>query len=315
MFIEFDPSAEDNSLGKYLKSIREEKEVTIEELAEVTRIKQHYLEAIEDDRLDDLPTGPYLTLFLKSYCETLEIDYDELMQTFQVEGKKPAKQQARPPKQKKQQPAPLKPVVDAKKQGANHKHEKKQPHQKKETEKAPAGQKPEIVNYLILTGVIVFVAFIALIILITFRGGEEGEGSHAQTAHQTEQHEADTHGDSEAETEPAITAPPIVDSTEILRERFLASYDKLELIINPEQQQQVTLVADGDSTQKLVNPSRTWTFVADEELVISCERMDKTKYYVNGFRLKTDSLDFAGEHSLLLNRSNWIEFVDTTDVR
>ena len=70
------------SLGAKLKNLREEKGYTLEHVARDTHIAKRYIIAIEEERFDEFPAEPYLLGFLRSYCEFLEIDPEEVVQLY-----------------------------------------------------------------------------------------------------------------------------------------------------------------------------------------------------------------------------------------
>lgn len=63
-----------NQIGKELKEIREEKEISLEEVAEKTKIPLRFLKAIENGRWEELPEEVYLRGFIKTYAEVLGLD-------------------------------------------------------------------------------------------------------------------------------------------------------------------------------------------------------------------------------------------------
>lgn len=65
-------------LGKSLKVKREEKNLTLNEIAESTRIPLRYLEAIESGDLSLLPGPPYDRAFVKQYARILELEFDQV---------------------------------------------------------------------------------------------------------------------------------------------------------------------------------------------------------------------------------------------
>ncbi len=78
MALEFDEE-HIRSLGAYLRRVREEREVTLEEVAAATRIHLRFLKAIEDDDDEPFPDPPYRDLFVKSYAEFLGVPVEEVM--------------------------------------------------------------------------------------------------------------------------------------------------------------------------------------------------------------------------------------------
>ena len=70
------------SLGKYLRSKREVKELSLEEVAKALKIKAWYLSAIEQDFFDLLPTGGYDRTFLTEYAKHLGLDSEEVIRRY-----------------------------------------------------------------------------------------------------------------------------------------------------------------------------------------------------------------------------------------
>ncbi|MFB4162732.1 helix-turn-helix domain-containing protein [Alteribacillus sp. JSM 102045] len=99
-----------SELGHYLKTKREEKELSLEKLQEMTKIQKRYLTAIEEGNYDALPGAFYTRAFVKSYAEALELEPDEVFETYGNELPQPKQQttdlpsraeRARPKVQKK----------------------------------------------------------------------------------------------------------------------------------------------------------------------------------------------------------------------
>jgi cytoskeletal protein RodZ len=74
----FSMSKEDKILSseflEQLKKIREQKEISIEEIAEKTNIKTQYIKAIEEGDLSQLPGGVYNKAYIRSVSEFLGIN-------------------------------------------------------------------------------------------------------------------------------------------------------------------------------------------------------------------------------------------------
>jgi cytoskeleton protein RodZ len=69
-------------LGDLLRTTREEQNLSIEQVEEITRIRHVFLEALEDERFEDLPGGVYARGFLRTYGRLLGLDPEELMQRY-----------------------------------------------------------------------------------------------------------------------------------------------------------------------------------------------------------------------------------------
>jgi len=72
-----DPGMSD--VGRQLRKAREEKELSLEQVQKATRIKRVYLEAIEADRLDDLPGPVQARGFVRSYASHVGLDPDAVL--------------------------------------------------------------------------------------------------------------------------------------------------------------------------------------------------------------------------------------------
>lgn len=71
-----------HSIGALLKSERETRDLSIEEVSSTTRIPRRMLESLEDDRFEDLPSGVFVRGFIKAYAFTVDIDADEVLARF-----------------------------------------------------------------------------------------------------------------------------------------------------------------------------------------------------------------------------------------
>jgi len=70
------------TLGEKLRQAREERGISIAEVAEQTRISPHYLEFIENDDYRTLPGGIFNKGFVKSYAKYVGIDEQEALQDY-----------------------------------------------------------------------------------------------------------------------------------------------------------------------------------------------------------------------------------------
>nr|MBN2277901.1 helix-turn-helix domain-containing protein [candidate division Zixibacteria bacterium] len=78
-------------IGALLKKTREEQNREIEQLAEVLKIAERYLLAIEAGQIDELPSNTkiYYNLFVRSYARELGLDPDELLESMDTAEEKP----------------------------------------------------------------------------------------------------------------------------------------------------------------------------------------------------------------------------------
>lgn len=71
------------NLGLFLKRERENKSLTIEHLARVTRLRTNYIEALENEEWISLPDQVFIKGFLKTYTRALGLDYEQVMKQFE----------------------------------------------------------------------------------------------------------------------------------------------------------------------------------------------------------------------------------------
>jgi len=70
------------TLGEYLKTQRETRNVTLEEVSRVTKIRRTILEAIERNRHDLLPSRVFAQGFIKTYASYLGLDESEVVKRY-----------------------------------------------------------------------------------------------------------------------------------------------------------------------------------------------------------------------------------------
>lgn len=67
------------TLGEKLRQAREERGISLSEVAEQTRISPHYIQSIENDDYKPLPGGIFNKGFVKSFAKYVEIDEQEAL--------------------------------------------------------------------------------------------------------------------------------------------------------------------------------------------------------------------------------------------
>jgi cytoskeletal protein RodZ len=73
-----------SSLGEILRSARQKRNLTLTEAADQTRIKSHFLEALENGDYNVLPGPAYVTGFLRNYARFLGLHPDDVVQEYYV---------------------------------------------------------------------------------------------------------------------------------------------------------------------------------------------------------------------------------------
>ena len=105
------------AVGAVLRAARLKRGLSLEAVAQQTRISKRFLEALEEDRFDEFPAFVYMRGFLKGYCEHLDVPFAELWAQIQPaaapETPRPALNSASavpPPKTAPAKPAPAAPA-------------------------------------------------------------------------------------------------------------------------------------------------------------------------------------------------------------
>ena len=70
-------------LGQLLREAREQKGVSLEQVEEATRIRQKFLQALEEGNYGALPAEAYVTGFLRTYAVYLELDPEEVIALYE----------------------------------------------------------------------------------------------------------------------------------------------------------------------------------------------------------------------------------------
>jgi cytoskeleton protein RodZ len=70
------------SFGQYLRRERTLREISLEEIAQFTKIKLSILSALENDDYTSLPPLPFVRGFIRTYAEYLGLNVPEVMLRF-----------------------------------------------------------------------------------------------------------------------------------------------------------------------------------------------------------------------------------------
>lgn len=76
-------SVENITIGKYLSTEREKKNLTLEDICEITKIKVRLLEKLEGNLFDDLGGVGYAKAMILTYAKALGISNDEIQELMQ----------------------------------------------------------------------------------------------------------------------------------------------------------------------------------------------------------------------------------------
>ncbi len=70
------------TIGNYLKSGREARNIRLSEVARSTKISKWYLDCLERDEFDKIPGGPYIKGYIASYASYIGIEEDEILKRY-----------------------------------------------------------------------------------------------------------------------------------------------------------------------------------------------------------------------------------------
>src|SRR5262249_20290293 len=73
-----------SSVGTYLRDLRQRKGVSLEEIARTTRVAQRYLESLEADAFDALPSPVFTRGFIRAYCQALSELPNEALAAYEI---------------------------------------------------------------------------------------------------------------------------------------------------------------------------------------------------------------------------------------
>jgi len=80
--LSFGGDASLQELGEYLRRIREAKEISLNDIQDITKIRYSYLEAIEAGNLEVIPGEVYQKGFIVSYANALGLNSQEVLQKY-----------------------------------------------------------------------------------------------------------------------------------------------------------------------------------------------------------------------------------------
>ena len=71
------------SPGKFLKKERETRNIPLDEISNFTKIKEHHLRAIEEDKYELLPHTLYVKGYLKGYAKYLSLNPNDIILQYE----------------------------------------------------------------------------------------------------------------------------------------------------------------------------------------------------------------------------------------
>jgi cytoskeletal protein RodZ len=77
------------TVGRLLQKEREEKKVSLESVAQKTRIQLAFLQALEEDAFQLIPSELYVRGFIRSYAKSIHLNPDEILDLYRTQAEPP----------------------------------------------------------------------------------------------------------------------------------------------------------------------------------------------------------------------------------
>jgi cytoskeletal protein RodZ len=82
---EIEPQKEPG-IGAILKAEREKNGLSHEQVAQITKLRRHYVEALENEEWDNLPAPVFVKGFIRSYAQALGLDESKIFELYKKIG-------------------------------------------------------------------------------------------------------------------------------------------------------------------------------------------------------------------------------------
>ena len=69
-------------LGPYLSTLREERGLSLDEVARVTRVAPRFLEALEHEDYTQLPASVFTKGYIRAYCQAVGVPVEEALSRY-----------------------------------------------------------------------------------------------------------------------------------------------------------------------------------------------------------------------------------------
>jgi cytoskeleton protein RodZ len=257
-------------IGAILAAARREKNKSLKEAEESTKIMAHYLEAIEAGEAEKLPTREYFMLFARGYAQYLGVDPSKL------EGLEET------------------PIPEKASSAPGKKKAEEEPEPEGEEPEAQARKFGKTLLYIIVAIVVVFAAFF---VYIQWFAGGIGKTTEPGYSESGESNSGSEQGGAEAA--PAITFP----------DQPYQPPGKLDLRMVAKQDVWAVVIRDGDTVlnRKLeAGQQRQWD--ADYRYKLTLGVSNAVDLYVNGDKLAPLSARARTITGLEINQVNYKQY-------
>jgi cytoskeletal protein RodZ len=267
------------NLGSFLREKRKAKELSLEQASEETRIKQAFLEALEEEKYELLPAPLYKRIFLKAYADYLGLNFEEILSKFSVDGAKA---------KGKEEVSPVLPV-------------------KKEVQIAEqvTGRKGKI-NYnswLVIAGILLGIIIILLFIM----------------NQQLSKYDKDTGmSKKETRLGPSLPVPDSTksESRSVIKEevkKVPSQSEGMTLKLEGLDRTWAMVIGDGDTLfTGFINNGMQVEYQAQDYFKLTLGRAWVVKGYLNGEKLKSFGSKGKSIFGREINKNSYRDFLDTT---
>ena len=250
-------------IGEILKKTREEQGISLDEVAEATKIRSKYLRALEEEQFDALPGDVYAKGFATAYLKYLGIkDRPDVLEVMKPKVKEPEK----PVQEEPETPHKLA-VTPKRKQKAER------------FEETPLNKNAKLIIILSLAAILLLFAVQG----IYSKQMAALENPDEQIQQQVEEQQDEQNGEADVPPEP-VTPPepevPVYDSLEM----------RLEILnVNPNVKDQcwMQITVDGKVTETTMSEGQIQDIKAAKSVQLNLGNAGVVKVTVNGQELGT----------------------------
>lgn len=76
-------TTDQTSFGKYLKAERDLRNISLDEIAQATKIKAEYLHSLEQDEFERLPNETFVKGYIRAYAKYCGMNEDEVLVNYE----------------------------------------------------------------------------------------------------------------------------------------------------------------------------------------------------------------------------------------
>lgn len=264
-------------IGNILRRERVERNLTLDEVAEKTKIRVKYLQAIEEEHFDLLPGPVYVKGFISSYIKCLGIGDLPEVQAVMNAKPKPAAQIAERPVE----PEVRKPISAREEEEIVPKQERKRKAAEKgkryALEEKPLNKKRSMIVVLSILAIVAL-----LVVQWIYNGGNQSQEPLPEVVPPTVEDDMQQPGEEKPQPEePAVPPEPVYDGLEL-------QLEIIDLTVGTEDKCWLEVRADGSQVlNTTMTEGQTQTINATESIRVHLGNAGVVRIVLNGQDLGT----------------------------